>query len=514
MRKVSGSYAFVATHLLAACAGWAIWSGWAAPSSGNDRSAEGGPLRSKDRGTSAGNGGEVLDRLAGGRSISLDKPLKRAEQFRIRLEQAAVLNALADATPAAEDPATTAAAAVDAWLNAAPGDPNFEKLRQEAEVRMLHWLRKDPAAVLGWFGGIRGEVWKATGPCFRLAMDAVIARGGPESAAPWLGTNSRVDGEINRLIADHAGAQADPAVLARLKGTLDVQQWNSMRLSLIDTWPFAKADGFMRLAASEKAPLSLILYAKSQGTEGISWLQRQLASGNMDPAFRDTILRNGDYHRLMYDSPHLPFGERLEVVKSFNPEKSEEQMKLELGVYDVVKTLNSGRDWRYAFHSGAATAEQIYQEIAGRLPELAAEAPESLKLQLFKELSEFGGPGAINLLDDLPPEKKWEMAAKAPQWQFNEGNPQDFHDFLQAIPADAGGKAWDMRLQAWESKTGGNRNRFGRQYAGWVLGLPDGIDAEIAAYALLKRGQDPDTAEDLRAKVKDPRLTALLEKKP
>jgi len=200
------------------------------------------------------------------------------------------------------------------------------------------------------------------------------------------------------------------------------------------------------------------------------------------------------------------------VVQSFQPEKPLEQIKYELGVYDVVDAMNAGRDWRYAFRNGTATADQIYQEMAKQLPEISSKSPESLKLQLFKELAEFGGPDAISLLDGVPGDKKRELALKASQWNFVEGNPDEFHRFISAIPADAGGSAWGMRLRAWNSKVDDANSRFGAGYTEWVKSLPEGIDREMASYALLRRkgDSDPALAELLKSRIKDPKIQQLV----
>ena len=388
-----------------------------------------------------------------------------------------------------------------------------EAERAEAEIRMLHWLGGDPKAFLAYLGSRPPDQMDAANPLLIKALDALIPTVGTEEAAKWMGTTGKMDSKLGRLIADHAGAAADLDQLSGIKGSLDQQRWNEIRLSLIDTWPFAKADDLMRLSITENAPLTVLLYAKHQGPDGVKWLHRHLESTETDPAFKASILKHHDYHQLMFASPQLEFEKRLEVVQSFQPEKSLEQVKNELGVFDVVNALNAGRDWRYAFRHGTATADQIYQEMAAALPELAAKSPESLKLQLFKELSEFGGPKAMKLLDGVPEDQKWGMVMKSPEWQFLYGNPQDFYEMIRTVPADAGQQVWDTRLTAWERKSRTNSERLGPQYIEWVKTLPEGLDREMASFAVLKqnRGADPALKELLRSRIKDPQLKQRLE---
>lgn len=515
--------AYTGSHLLAIAVGWGIWSTFqGSPEQVRAAVEEAKAFRSKERGAPGSGRGsrnarQILDDLQRNKTDIVEVKVPRAQSYRTRLEEAEVLRKAAAQVAHAADLEGGAKGALDSYLAKLQGGGNLRDAeRTEAEVRLLHWMNGDPKAVLGYLSGLSPEKLGVSDPLLRKVIDVMIPDVGVEEAAKWMGTNGKMDGKLGRIMADHAGAAADLDQLARMKGNLEPQRWNEIRLSLIDTWPFAKADDLMRLSISENAPLTVLLYAKNQGPDGVKWLQDQLASGQMDPAFQASVLKHHDYHRLMFSSPQLDFNKRVEIVQSFESGKPLEQVKNELGVFDVVNAMNAGRDWRYAFRHGTATAEQIYQEMAKSLPELAGKSPESLKLQLFKELSEFGGAKAIKLLDGVPEEKKWELVMKAPQWQFLDANPQDFYDFIRTIPPDTGGKNWQTRLSAWESKSRKNSERLGPRYVEWVRNLPEGIDREMASYVLLKqtRGSDPELAETLRSRIKDPELNRRLEGQP
>jgi hypothetical protein len=436
---------WVGSHLLAVLAGWGLWT--VAEDRVLSAAQDGGralKFRSHERvaRVTGERAEEMLDRIAASGKNQLSAKMKRVDAYKLRLLAAEELKKRAAAVEVAADPASAAKEELEAFQarlrNGEPQDP--DKVA-EMEVCLLHWMDADPQAALAWFAAKSREDLVGVVPYLRNSLDVMIPGVGVVEAGKWIGVNSRLDTELTRNIADHAGAAADLAQLGRLKAGIDQQQWNNIRLSLIDTWPMAKADDLFRLSQSENAPLTVLLYAKHQGKDGMEWLQRHLAAAGTDPAFQRSLLKHHDYHQLMFATPDFDFEKRAEIVASFEPGKSEEQIRLDLGVRDVVNALDAGRDWRFAFRNGTATADEIYQEMAKALPELAAKSPESLKLQLFKELSEFGGPKAISLLDHLPADKKWEMVMKAPQWQFQDGNPQDFHDFISTIPADTGNPA-------------------------------------------------------------------------
>ena len=519
-KHTAGSYALLAgSHLLAILAGWGLWTvagdRVVAGVRGDGRALK---FRSHERAARppGGTAAEILDRISASGKSQLPAKMKRVDAFKLRLVQAEELKQRAAALPVAGDPAAEATGKLEGFLKRLrSGQPMTPAETQELEVRLLHWMDADPQAALAWFAGKPKEDLGEVVAFLRNSLDVMVPGAGIAEAGKWIGVNSRLDTELTRSIADHAGAAADTGQLERLKAGIDQQQWNNIRLSLIDTWPMAKADDLFRLSQSEDAPLTVLLYAKQQGKEGMAWLQRHLASAGTDPSFQTSLLKHHDYHQLMFHSPDYDFEKRAETVASFEPGKPTEQIRLELGVYDVVNALGAGRDWRFAFRNGTATAEEIYREMAKALPELAAKSPESLKLQLFKELSEFGGPQATGLLEHLPADKKWEMVMKAPQWQFVEGNPQDFHDFIRTIPADTGNPAvWDTRLRVWEDKTRRYRDRLGaEQYDQWVGSLPEGIDREMASFALVKlmRSGSPELKERLISQIKDPKLKQMME---
>ena len=72
---------------------------------------------------------------------------------------------------------------------------------------------------------------------------------------------------------------------------------------------------------------------------------------------------------------------------------------------------------------------------------------------------------------------------------------------------------WDTRLTAWERKSRTNSERLGPQYIEWVKTLPEGLDREMASFAVLKqnRGADPALKELLRSRIMDPQLKQRLE---
>lgn len=498
----------VASHVFAVAAGWGLWTGFGSELVPSTEEAERArSFRSSQRSGRSGEGrnaARILDDAAADPHFKVELKVKRVVSYHKRLEEAEKLLDAAEALAPAENVEAAAIGMLEALLADGKAD--------DAGVRLLHWMEKDPKAALAWFGSKSKEQLGTIAPLLRNSMDALISSQGVEAAVGWMGSTARIDGEVVRMIADHGGATGDLQMMGRIKGGLEKQRWNDVRLSLVDTWPMAKADDLMKLSESEKAPLTILLYAKNQGPEGVEWLQKQLAGNTIDPAFRDSLLKHYDYHKLMHKSPQLDFEKRVEIVQSFEPGKPLEQIKYELGVYDVVDAMNGGRDWRYAFRNGTATADQIYQEMAKQLPEIASKSPESLKLQLFKELAEFGGPDAIRLLEGVPGDRKWELAMKAPQWNFLEANPDDFHRFISSIPADAGGNTWDVRLRAWESKVGSYDARLGPGSTEWVKNLPEGIDREMASYALLKRKEDtdPELAEFLKSRIKDPKIQRLI----
>jgi len=394
------------------------------------------------------------------------------------------------------------------------GEALTAELQAEMQSRLLHWMRADPQGMIAFITSSEDPTIKELGMGYLgMTAQATMERIGAAEAAKWLGTNPRFDSQFHYMIGAKLGEKADLGELEGVRGAVNPKVWPNLRNAALASWPLSKADEVMKMAQDENNPGILSYYA-SQKEGGGKWLMDLLASDRIDQDAKDAIMNRPDYRSLLRYGSDIDFDTRVEAISTFEKDKTPEQVKLEIGALDVTKALSAGRDWRYAFRSGALTADEVYQGLAQQLPELASKSPEALRNQLYKELAEDNGTEALKLLDNVPADQKWETAMKSPRWMFNDVDPQVFYDYLQQIPAEPNEEVWALRLGAWADRSSRNHQRLGNDYVTWVEALPQGVDREMAFYNLLKttgKG-DAELNTRLRSEIKDPRLLERLVK--
>lgn len=383
----------------------------------------------------------------------------------------------------------------------------LEELRH-LNARVVHWLRADPAAALRHLSDQPGYV--DTGGSIFAMMSEV----GTDKAIGWLkDSDPPLGGNIRSMLAMFVGSSGDLQQLEKLKQTFTPGQWNSMQSQLSYSWPFEKADELFNYALENQSPLMAVRLARARGKEGTDWLMKQLASENLDPAFKESITSSQDFQQMMRSNPHVPLEQRLEIVAKAEPNKDKEQLALELGSRDVSNALDdASRDWRFAFRSGKVTFEEVYEAVVADLPALAAGSPDAIRLQVFKELAEENGTAALEALAHTPEPDKWTLALKPTQWMFHGVDPQKFYDYLQNIP-HSDPVHYQARLESWVSHSSGHLSAYSRDYVTWVKDMPEGIDREMAAVGILRSiasGSDTALKAEVDALVRDPALRSRI----
>lgn len=420
----------------------------------------------------------------------------------------------ADELAPADDVAAAAIAALEIAEQMKKGGNFTEEMmkqRHELPARLLHWMRKDAQAAMAHFATLE----RSGG--FNESIMAAIYEQGPIEALKWpMPTKEGHNMSFRYMIAAEAGRRGDPEMVAAFRQAVSANEWSNSYGMLVESWPPEKRDELFKTAAAESSPSMLTSFIRKQGIEGYQWLKTQLASDDLDPAFKQALLKDSGYRQIIWNTPEIPFEERIEILAGFNKDKPIEQLQLEVGGGDVTRFLNAGRDWKYAFHTGNTSMEEVYQAAATALPELARSSPEALRNQIYKELAQENPQAALASIDAFSGGDKWGTAMKAARWMFKDANPEVFYDYVTKIPVESSETAWQDRLGAWNESARDAYAKLGPEYSTWVLALPDGADKEMASYNLLKyvRDKESDLAKSLLGQVKDPRLIEKMNAKP
>lgn len=521
MRKIPGSVAMIlmlATHACALGAGFYLWTALR-----EDRPGADGNEAESDR----------FHRSSSARSEA-DGERSRSGQLMERLLKVATEPADFDSRAAANNKRIIAAAdaldvAADRKAAALAALAELEELKKSGALkdedwlkmsaRFLHWMREDPRGVIAYLSTTKDEPIGSQGAdIMNDMMLAAISETDAKTALTWFGAGEKYDAELKWMLADKLGETTDLVGIAAFKEHF-AADWPQTRLMLARKWPIEQADAFASWAASEGSPelLARFAMAKSEnGEEGGLWLVNKLASGSFSDEEKQKITASADFRSLMWRCRSLDYDFRLGTLQDYYSSKAPERMQRELSNSDVGSALEKGRDWRYAFASGTVTAEEVYAGISATIPNVAANAPDAMRDSLFSQLAEEDGARAMQLLDSMPPEKKWSTALSAMDGAFHEVNPQTFYDYLQNIPPEVTDDSLSRRFNAWNTLGRENHERLGDNYVEWVNQLPQGLDRDMASLALIQSigKSNPTLSEKLASGIHDPRVKERLPKSP
>ncbi|WAC19131.1 hypothetical protein OVA24_18040 [Luteolibacter sp. SL250] len=514
MKKRISTMLFVAGHLAEFGVGWLAWKAGGGKIAGGleiarqTRDAREHERPRRTRGAAHDPAERLLDRLIA--EAPLGNQFKGwgrwAEDSRERYRN---LLAQAEETAVADDPAAAALAAMEG-LATKPGDAT---LRSEATVRLIHWLRVDPAAA------IKASFKQGGGPMRLELQDAALAvamEKGPDEVGGWLKNDGTGFGTIlASSLSRQMAASGDLAGIRRMKEHLDPQAWSAFRRMAADAWPLGRADELIAFCREEGSMVLMGNLASANGADGALWIGNLLASGKLDEAEQEAIRKGPMYAELMRKNPTVDMETRLEVLTAYRPGMNREEVGAEIMGRDVFDALRKEKDYRYAFRNGVMSADEVLAEVSRQLPHMAAESPDALRENVFRGLVKDDGARALRLLDHLPGQEKWDKAMAA-AFSFDEADPQSLHDYLRAVPVDASPDLWRKRMDVWMMAGAEIHLRLGADYLAWVKQLPEGLDKDMASYALvsLLGSESAGIAADLSSNIRDPKIRGMLPTPP
>ena len=389
------------------------------------------------------------------------------------------------------------------WLK---DDRDHRKTSPMITALMYHWSLRDLPGMMKWAeagaGAREAVMWHCLQVFGKVAGDA-----GPEALAGGLSGGMSLF--VAHTMAQQLGVSADMDEILALKASLSSEAWEKVQARICHTWPFEEKDLLVNLAMAESQPTMLLEFAKRNGAEGTRWLSGLIADGELDPGFLDSLKASEGWKEQLRSNSGMPLDDRITQLRESD---GSTDVIGRIAQQDVAAQLKSGRDWKHAFRNGVADATEVLEAISKELPELAARAPDELRNQLFIQLAEEDPDRAMGLLEGLSEEEKAMVAIQAPLQAFMSIDPNQFLAALANVPSTSP-ELWDLRLDAWNSRTGQNYARLSEDYVDWVLGMPAGLDREMALYSLAKTVTERDArlAADLQAAMSDPRLIERLE---
>lgn len=502
-----------ATHVAAFGVGWWWWQDAGESRNGTRDGLARSERRERElrpRGRMSGE--EILREITADLQLQTRRPGSDAgAEFRQRhlrlLEKANRTNATGDREAAA-------ISQIEDYLSA---NTNHLEDPEKIIISLVHWMQEDPEAAVAKVVSYRDATRQGIlNHLLRQAAVAVALESGVETAAGWLKLDPAFSIPFGSDLVRILSSDGDLDGLAKIKAELDPSRWAGLQGELTDSWPLDQSSKVIELARSERQPGMLAKFALANGADGARWLMRLLEGGAIDEATREALVSHHEFANLMMRSPTIDLTTRVGFLAAFSDEEPLEVIEREICQADVRRALGESRDYRYAFRTGQMTAEEIIAAVSGELPGLSATAPQIIQDEIFRELAEENGGKALRMLDPLSPEQKWETAMKPVREMFHQSNPQEFYDYLQNIPPDATATAWDERLDAWSKLGQENHARLGMDYVMWVQGLPEGLDRDMASYALVRSLGDkhPQIVRELSSGIRDGQVRSKLSPPP
>lgn len=389
----------------------------------------------------------------------------------------------------------------------------WEDLSAEAEVRVLHWMSQNPAEAMDFL--INDPASTETGLVYSLrerVFKEVASENGVLQSMPWLTGNSVTLSTLCSVMLDEMKAGDGLTLFNKVEvALLGNSQEAAMRSAFLDqprflgsvgeSTPFSDKEKLLELVGRQpddnrKAAL-LAGFARSD-ERASAWLLDLTARGEIEGELANRVKSNlGD---IVMHTPSIDLEKRVEARRATegNENKSREDIINELVRSDVSILLESGRDWRYEFRHGTATAEDVVNAMQIGVP-ISEGGEDEVRVTLYRQLSEEDPEKALPLLNGLSEEKRREALFEFTWNNQVNVSPDVFLRFMADVPEPVTPQEKDYRTKGWNWKARGFLGRYGDDYVDWVKQMPPGIDKDTAMNSLVwaTREQNPAKAREL-----------------
>ena len=410
----------------------------------------------------------------------------------------------------AKDRAAAARAAIDAWV----AESGNEDLLHEAQARFGHWLEIEPKEALIYWNGSGIGTSRALALFSEIIVPRLDGFDVPTLTA-WLKTPTDFSsGPARELILNSLGKSiakaGDLALLKETAAELDASAQAKLYLTAFRGWPPEKLAGLETcLRANPNQELVLAYVDRMKPEPRLAWL-RGVIEGD-DPLAK--MLTSGRLAgSIAYYASGASLDERMDLMSrvSMNsggpatPEETRARL-LSLDVMNWLNTSGAGTegtmaDWQHRFRNGEISAQQILAEAKRALPELASTQAEELRRTVFSRMAAVNPAQAVALLSDLPLQEREKLMLKAAASVAGAADPKVLYELVSQIPVGVTSSAND-RFQVWTRATAPAYRKYGDSYTAWILGLPHGVERDMALSVLAfdSASRDPELAASLKA---------------
>lgn len=394
---------------------------------------------------------------------------------------------------------------------------NWDQLAT-AEVRALHWMRRDPVAAMDFL--------TTDDISFRhsLAMDFnrhvfkdILAEQGLVASVPWLSksvwTNTtfcdatmadmKAGGGIALLEKLQSTMMKDPgqaAYLAKISEPRNIHaRWGEpFFLQAAKAIRFEERDQLLEMASNqprESDQVDLLRGFARSGPDAAAWLLEAAGRGELQGTVAEQVKTEAAATLRESHSGDL---EQRAAALADTPEyarKSPGEVATELIEKDITALFKNGRDWRYEFRHGVATAEEVLATVRHAIPGTSREMEMATREALYRQLVEENPRDARALIEGLPEERKRALEFKVLSGGFTNVSPAIFASYAAGLPPPATPEENRLWREGHLAKASSYSSRFGDAYQEAVTASPEGSARSAAVEGILLETRRKNSAE-------------------
>lgn len=380
------------------------------------------------------------------------------------------------------------------------------------EVRLLHWMRQDPLAAIEFIH--KDDLCHGPGIPFELDRHVykdLIQERGLAACLPWVVKTTTLKstfsdalvaevkggGGVAKLESLHSAMMAAPEQAAYFdKLTEQSKNWKDGEAGPLRraarSLPFSERDallGMVNRQGNEAHQIDLLRGFARSSPEAASWLLEKVRQGELQGTVAERTRQEAIVS--VQQGSQADLNLRLDAMTGAPGRTAapRESLATELIEQDVSGLLKEGRDWRYEFRHGAASAEEVVAAMRDALPGAAQAGDASLRKALYRCLVEENPDQAKALVASLPAEEKRALEYKVLQAGFAKATPELFSSYLAALPVAQTSQEKDQRREALQAKASAYAERFGDNYEQSVKSMTAGPDRDAAVEGVVQQAR-------------------------
>lgn len=366
-----------------------------------------------------------------------------------------------------------------------------EELREQLAilgVRYAHWFEQDPVAALTYAKEAEhGLATMVPNHYLHAIAKSSYEMRGLSGSLKWLPSAGFVSWSLLAHDVGKSGSLDGLDLLLHDCPEIFKEGFGPWGMrEIAGAWPMETKDSFLsKLSGPMRVSSMEAFVGRMEGREGIEWVKKWMDSGELSEQER-RMLAESDTLRSRIIEESSSIEEQLQMLQRVGaaPEVVDGSFRSGLVSNAIQRFLGSSDGWMHRFRNGELTGEELRQAALQACPDAGSETQELIG-HLYRHAAEDDPARAEEILAGWSEEDRLLQRAYAAHWWFNGVEPDRSYNYLANLPLDDPETAAHVR-DGWHSRSASNLQRYGEDYADWVLSLPEGDNRTWAMEGLLE----------------------------